>query len=218
MVSPPLPLAIALEKGLCKYVHLTMQLTIPPSTGGAPALYTNLPAEEMTNIKVDFPNFPDLSVIRALIAPPTKDYVWRTFNLVWGELYPAGITLDLVITHGQYGMILHEDPFVHSLVDTEYPHNLTLTKDKPEVIIIENNSSDSQTIDISIHLMAFSRKEDWDEYQNSILGMSTMPNGNGNGNCDIDLSTTNGILRAILKELKEGVRSVVTLWKKEATE
>jgi hypothetical protein len=207
MVQPPQPLAIALERGYCRYVHLTMQFTIPPAAGGAPAVYINLPNEEITGIAVDFPNFPALNVIRALVSPPYKDYVWRTFALSWGELYPAGTSLDLVITHGQFGMILHADPFIHSLVDEPYPHSLTLMRGRPEILILENTTADSQTIDISLHLMAFPTKDDWDNYQDLL----TTPNVTGG----TDLSSTNQILRNILKEIKEGLRAIPVLWKKK---
>lgn len=207
MVSPPQPIAIALERGLCRYIHLSIQMTIPSKTGGMPKVYINLPPEEIEGIKVEFPNAPDLSIVRLLVAPPTKDYCWRTFGLVWGELEPAGISLDVVITHGQYGMVIHEDPFIHSLVDEEYPHSLTLTRDKPEIIIIENNTEEPQTIDISIHLVAFSKKEDWDRYQ-LILSSGTQTYDQS-----IFIEILD-VLKEILKELKEGVRSVLTLWKR----
>jgi hypothetical protein len=161
-VVPPAPLARALELGLCRYLHLSIQISIPPSTGGTPVIYVNLPDEELTGINV---LMPAINVMKIYFAPPTKDYIWRTFALCWGQMYPAGTTLDVIITHGQYGMVLHDDPWIHSLVDYPYPHSLTLMKGRPEVLIIENKTAYTQTLDVTIHLMSFHTKYDWNKYQ-----------------------------------------------------
>lgn len=161
-VQPPQPLARALERGLCRYMHLSIQATIPPATGGTPVVYLNLPDEELTGIKVEIPA---INIFRILMAPPIKDYIWRTFGLAWGEMSPAGISLDVIITHGQFGMVLHDDPWIHSLVDYTYPHSLTLMKGRPEILIMDNQTAVEQTLDVTIHLMSFRSKEDWDAYQ-----------------------------------------------------
>jgi len=139
-----------------------MLITVPPATGGTPAVYINLPEEELTGMRVEIPA---INKMRVLVAPPVKDYVWRTFGLAWGELSPAGVTLDITITHGQYGMIMHEDPWIHSLVDYTYPHSLTLMRGRPEILTLENNTDEAQTMDVTIHLMSFHTKEDWEKYQ-----------------------------------------------------
>jgi hypothetical protein len=161
-VMPPEPLARALEMGLCRYVHLSMMITIPPATGGQPVIYINLPDEEIAGISVEMPA---VNKMRVLIAPPPKDYIWRTFSLAWGEMKPAGISTDLVITHGQISMILHSDPWIHSLVDYSYPHSLTLTRGNPELLILENRTAEAQTVDVTLHLMSFHTREDWERYQ-----------------------------------------------------
>jgi len=161
-VVPPEPLAKALERGLCKYLHLSMQVTVPPSAGGTPVVYINLPDEELTGIKVEMPA---VNIMRVQVAPPLKDYVWRTFALAWGEISPAGITRDVIVTHGQLGMALHDDPWIHSLVDYVYPHSLTLIKGNPELLVIENRTTQAQTMDVTIHIMSFHTREDWEAYQ-----------------------------------------------------
>lgn len=170
-VMPPELLARALELGLCRYLHLSVLCTIPPATGNTPTVYLNLPDEELTGLSA---TFPAVNKLRLLIAPPMKDYIWRTFGLAWGEMTPAGTSLDVVITHGQFGMILHEDPWIHSLVDYTYPHSLTLMKGRPEILIIENKEVAAQTIDVTIHIMSFHTKEDWDKYQNLLVQWDRM--------------------------------------------
>ena len=167
-VIPPEPLARALERGLCRYLHLSIQVTVPSPAGGTPVVYLNLPDEELTGIKVEMPA---VNIFRILLAPPVKDYIWRTFGLAWGEMSPAGISLDVVITHGQYGMVLHDDPWLHSLVDYTYPHSLTLMKGRPEILIIDNETAVAQTLDVTIHLMSFHTKVDWDAYQEMLIEM-----------------------------------------------
>ena len=161
-IMPPIPLQIAQELGLCRYMHITIQITVPPSTGGTPEFYINIPEEEMAGMSVEWEA---INKVRILLAPPDTEYVWRTFQLVWGSLSPLESGLDVVITHGQYGMVLHEDPWVNSLTKLGYPHSLTLMRGRPEILIIENNTSDAQTMDVTIHLMVFDTKEDWEEYQ-----------------------------------------------------
>ncbi len=170
-VTPPQPLARALENGLCRYLHLSALFTIPPAAGGVPSVYLNLTADELTGMTF---SFPAINQLRLLIAPPTKDYIWKTFSLSWGEMSPAGTSTSVIITHGQYGMVLHEDPWIHSLVDYTYPHSLTLMRGKPEILVIENNEALAQTMDISIHIMAFHTKEDWDKYQEMLREVEKM--------------------------------------------
>ena len=170
-VMPPEVLARAQEMGLCRYLHLSVQCTVPPATGGVPVVYLNLPDVELTGLTYEMPA---VNVFRILIAPPTKDYIWKTFGLAWGEMSPAGISLEVVITHGQYGMILHDDPWIHSLVDYTYPHSLTLMRGRPEILIIDNQTAVAQTLDVTIHLMSFATKEDWDAYQEMLRGVEKM--------------------------------------------
>lgn len=170
-VMPPEPLARAQERGLCRYLHLSLQVTVPPATGGTPVVYLNLPDEELTGIVYEMPA---INIFRIMVAPPIKDYIWRTFSLAWGEMSPAGISLDVVITHGQFGMVLHDDPWIHSLVDYTYPHSLTLMKGRPELLIIENKTAVEQTLDVTIHMMSFHSKEDWDAYETMLVEWDKM--------------------------------------------
>ena len=204
MVTVPIPLQYARELNLCRYLHLTIQVTVPPSTGGIPEFYINLPDEDTQGIR---PFFDAINKIRILVAPPPSK-VWRTFSLVWGELTPVGISRDVIITHGQLNMKLHADPWLHSLVDDEYPHSLTLTYDNPELLIIENNTSDPQTMDVTIHLMEFNSMEDYEKYLDMLVTQPQAPVG-------ISTARIEDKLSEILKEMKEGVRSVVTLWKQK---
>ena len=204
MVTPPVPLQYARELNLCRYVHLTIQMTIPPSTGGTPAVYFNLPAEDLAGVSAEFEA---INKIRVKVGPPPGQ-VWRTFALVWGEVTPAGITRDVIITHGQLGMKMHEDPWLHSLVDDEYPHSLTLTNQNPEVLVIENKTANAQTLDVTIHLMAFDTLDDYNKYLAMLVSQPSAPSG-------IPTAGLEAKLDEIIKEMKEGVRSVVTLWKQK---
>lgn len=161
-IVPPLPLQIALERGLCRYVHLTVMITLPPPTGGTPVFYVNVPLEMLEGIQV---RFPKPNRVELAVAPPRSHYVWKTFALSWGALTPAGISRKIVITHWHKYMIIHEDPFLHSLVDYTYPHNLVLRGDQPEYLVIENLEDTEQTIDVTFHIMCFETREQWEEYQ-----------------------------------------------------
>lgn len=206
-VMPPEVLARALELGLCRYMHISAMVTIPPATGGVPIVYLNLPDEELTGVSFEIPA---INQMRLLFAPPLKDYLWRTFSLAWGAMEPAGISLDIVLSHGQYGMIMHEDPWIHSLVDYTYPHSLTLMRGRPEILIIENNSIAAQTIDVTIHLMSFATKEDWDTYQASLKeapALEAPPKAN-----TLEVLTE---IRDVLIDMQKGIRAIPVLWKKE---
>jgi len=134
-IIPPIPLQRAQERGLCFYGHQTISMTVPPIT-----VYSSL-------------------------APPATVYCWRLFTLVFGELTPAGISEDFVVKHKGPSTILHEDPWIHSVVDWPYPLTETLTYRQPHELWIVNNTGTSQTFDITLHFMEFPTREDWDRYR-----------------------------------------------------
>jgi len=89
-VIPPVSLQKAQERGYCSYSHLTIQATIPPA--------------------------PEPGV-KVVIRPPKDVYCWRLFAFVFGALNPAGISADFIVRHRGPRTALHDDPWIHSIVD-----------------------------------------------------------------------------------------------------
>jgi len=143
-VIPPVPLQRAQERGLCLYGHLTLQATIPPG-------------RFIFEIK-----------------PPVGVYACRNFALTFGALEPAGISPDFIITHRSGQVVLHEDPWIHSIVDWPYPLTDTITEKEPHVIIIDNKTGVDQTFDVTLHWMEFRSKEHWDRYRAMVEEPSTL--------------------------------------------
>jgi len=164
-VIPPVPLQRARERGLCFYGHLTMKMTVPAG-----------------------------AIVTSTIKPPAGVYCWRTFAFVYGELDPAGVSDKFIITHMQAGMVKHQDPWLHSVVDEVYPHSLTLTERDPETLMIENNTGVDQTFDVTLHYMEFPTIDDWNKYRAMMEEVSTMVNV---------LRNIKDILSKCLKALKD---------------
>ena len=201
-------LARAVELELCRYEHLTMILTVPPAGGGAPAETLNLAAEEKDGIVIEHPA---VNVTRISVSPATKDFAWRVFGMVWGLLTPAGVDSTFILTHGQFGMIRHDDPWIHSVVDEEYPLNLVLVKERPLIMDFTNGTAAAQTLDLTIHFLSFASEADWDLYQ-SMLPIPIPPVPPGEVPPDI-LSLLKSIDNSI-KEALRGMRVISVLWKK----
>jgi len=134
-IIPPFPLQRAQERGLCFYGHETISMTVSPVT------------------------------IYASLAPPATVYCWRLFCLVFGELSPAGISENFIVRHRGPSTIIHEDPWIHSVVDFPYPLTETLTYRNPHEFWIVNNTGVDQTFDITLHFMEFTTEEDWMKYK-----------------------------------------------------
>jgi len=136
MVYMPPVLARAVERDLCRYSHVPIEMTVPAG-----------------------------AKIRTTFGPPDDVAVWRTFRLVFGERVPAGLSDKFIITHEHKGMVVHEDPWIHSVVSQSYPHNLVLRHTEPEILIIENKEAVDQTFDINIHYCEFETENDWNKYR-----------------------------------------------------
>jgi len=137
-VVTPITLQRALERGICIYGHLTIQATIPP---------------------VEPPG------IEVSIAPPKGAYCWHLFALSFGNLSPAGYSADFIIRHRGPGTVLHEDPWVPSIVNYVYPLTETIYPERPHVIAVVNRTGAFQTFDVTLHYMEFAKKEHYDEYR-----------------------------------------------------
>jgi len=134
-VIPPFHLQKALERGLCLYSHLTIQATLPPG------------------------------VYEFEIKPPNGVYCCRNFALTFGDLDPAGYSSDFIVTHYSGQVVMHEDPWISSVVDYVYPLADTITAKDPHVVIVENKTAVTQTFDITLHWMEFVSVDDWNKYR-----------------------------------------------------
>jgi hypothetical protein len=158
----PQPLQYAIERDLCRYVHLTVELTIPPSTEGTLESYINLPDEEKEKIVI---TSPETNKCKIVIEPPFKDYLWRVFSIKFGSL-TAGTSTNVTFSITHFNTIMHTDHWVKSVIDEAHPYHLSILDDRPLIIEITNGEDSAQTLDFTIELVSFNRREHWEQYQN----------------------------------------------------
>jgi len=150
MVLTPVAIQTAIERGLCVYTHQTISGTIPPieATGGEP--------------------------IYGYISPPNWAYAWRVFALIWGALDPAGISDRFVVEHWSPTVAKHEDPWIHSLCDVEYPLHDILFRGQRHEFLIYNRTGVSQTFDITFHMVEFRSEDSWNQYRALVEEMKSL--------------------------------------------
>jgi len=150
MVLTPISIQKALERRLCAYTHQTISGTVPPieATRGRP--------------------------VSGYITPPEWAYKWRIFSLIFGELSPAGVSDKFTIVHWGPMVTRHEDPWIHSIVDREYPLLDVLGPGEKHGIEIYNRTGEAQTFDVTVHLVEFRSEKTWNEYRALVEEMKSL--------------------------------------------
>ena len=129
MAVAPLEIRIALDSGYAQYMHGSLAFDVPVGT-------------TLTTMK-----------------PTLDEQVWQFYVWCFGSVRPMGPTPLLAFAHWQEGVQIHGDPFVHSLVDFEYPIWANCTRLNPHNLKWINSTGAIQTIDMQYHLGIFPNRE-----------------------------------------------------------
>jgi len=127
MAVAPLEIRIAFDHGHAQFRHEPLEIPIPP---GAPSMLISF-------------------------APVRPALIWQYYLWTFGAVVPAGPTSKLYFKHWQEGVVRHDDPMVHSLLDFEYPVWANATLTNPHYIECYNLTGQTQTIDLQLWLAEF---------------------------------------------------------------
>lgn len=125
----PLELRVACDSGYAQYMHGSLSFDVPTGT------------------------------TLATVKPTLDEQVWQFYVWCFGSARPIGPTPLLAFAHWQEGVQIHGDPWIHSLVDFEYPIWANCTRLNPHYLKWVNSTGAIQTVDFQYHMGIFGNRE-----------------------------------------------------------
>jgi len=136
-MTVPVPIQVAIERGLCKY-------------------YSKTVTNEVEMGASDLVRFGE----------EKEDYSkMRTFLIDFGALNPAGVTENFMVIIWGAEVERMEIPWLHSAVDDPKPLQAILDPTDTLNLRFDNDTTDDQTYDVTLSSVIFKEDALWKKYQ-----------------------------------------------------